>query len=58
MVVRQVEPEEILLPHFAAAVRARHRGEARGAFQTDRDVTEFGERLEVAPRPAAEIEDA
>jgi hypothetical protein len=28
-----------------------------GAFQTNRDVTEFGERLEVASRPAAKIED-
>ena len=55
--VRQIELEEILLPHLAAAVGARHRGEARGAFQADRDVAELGENLEVAPGSAAEIED-
>lgn len=36
---------------------ARHYGQARGAFQAYRDVTELGERLEVASRPAAKIED-
>ena len=56
MAIRQIELEEILLPYFAAAVGARHYGQARGAFQTYRDVTEFGERLEVASRPAAKIE--
>ena len=53
----QVKFEEILLPHFAAAVGTRHYGEVHRAFQTNRDVTEFGERLEVASRPAAKIED-
>jgi hypothetical protein len=57
MVIRQIELEEILLPYFAAAVGARHYGEVHGAFQTNRDVTEFGKRLEVAPGPAAKIED-
>jgi len=56
MLIRQIEPEEILLPHLAAAVGTRHVGQARGAFQTYGDVTEFGEHLEVTPRPAAEIE--
>lgn len=56
MAIRQIELEKILLPHFAAAVGARHYGQARGAFQTYRDVTEFGECLEVASRPAAKIE--
>jgi hypothetical protein len=37
-------------------VGARHRGEVRDAFQTYRDVTEFGKHLEVAPGPAAKIE--
>ena len=55
-VTRQVELEEILLPYFAAAVGARNRGEVRGALQTNRDMTAFGKRLEVAPRPAAEIQ--
>jgi hypothetical protein len=41
--------------HFAAAVGARHYGEVHRAFQTNRDVTEFGERLEVASRLAAKI---
>src|SRR5262245_63129943 len=52
-----MELEEIVLPHFAAAVGTRHYGELHGAFQTNRDVTEFGKRLEVASRPAAKIED-
>src|SRR5687767_4484015 len=56
MVIRQLELEEILLPNFAAAVGTRHMGEMRGAFQTDRDVTEFGKHLQIAPRPAAKIE--
>jgi hypothetical protein len=57
MAIRQIELEEILLPYFGAAVGARHDGQVRGAFQTYRDVTELGERFEVASRPAAEIED-
>ena len=52
----QLEAQKILLPDLAAAIGAGHRGEARRAFEADRDVAEFGERLEVAPRPAAEIE--
>ena len=54
MVIRQIELEEILLPYFAAAVGARHRGEVRGAFQTYRDVTEAGKHLEVAPGPRSQ----
>jgi hypothetical protein len=34
---------------------ARHDGEMRGAFQTYRDVTEFGKYLVVAAGPAAKI---
>jgi urease beta subunit len=37
-------------------VGVRHYGEARGALQTDRNVTEFGKHLEVAPGPATKIE--
>src|SRR5207237_3636626 len=51
MVIRQIELEEILLPYVAAAVGARHCGEVRSAFQADRNVTEFGKHLEVAPGP-------
>ena len=56
MVLRQIKLKEILLRYFAAAVRARHYGELRGAFQTYRDVTEVGKHLEVASGPAAKIE--
>jgi hypothetical protein len=56
MAIRQIELEEILLPYFPAAVSARHYGQARGAFQTYRDVTELDKHLEVASRPAAKIE--
>src|ERR1700730_11727700 len=55
-VARQIELEEILLPHFAAAVDARHCREARGAVQTHRDVTEVGKGLEVASWSAAKID--
>src|SRR5260370_4177620 len=52
---RQVELEEILLPYFTAAVGARHHGGVRGALQTNRDMTAFGKRLEIASGPAAKI---
>src|SRR3984957_16747586 len=55
IVVRKIELEKILLPHFAAAVGARHVGEMCSAFQTDRDVTEFGNHFEVSSGPAAKI---
>src|SRR5258706_85196 len=54
--VRQIEPEEILLPYVASCLRSRHFGEACGAIQPDRNVAECGKCLEVAPRSAAEIE--
>ena len=54
-VIRKIELEKILLPHFAAAVGARHVGEMCSAFQADRDVTEFGNHFEVSPGPAAKI---
>src|SRR5437773_10862776 len=54
---RQLQPEEVLLPDLAAALAARHGGEARRAFQAHRDMAERGESLEIATRPAAEIED-
>ncbi len=54
--VRQIELEEILLPHVVPSVGARHRGEALGAVQSDRDMAERGEYLEIAPGPAAKIE--
>lgn len=57
MVLWQIELEKILPPNFAAAVGARHGGEAWGAFQTYRDMAEFGEDHQVAPGPAAKIEE-
>jgi len=56
MAIRQLELEEILLPYFATGMGARHRGETRGAVQTDREVTVIGQGLKVAAGPAAEIE--
>src|SRR5271167_254287 len=56
VLVRKIELEEILLPHLAASVGARHDGQALGAFQTYREVTKFGKYLEVASRPATKIE--
>ena len=55
IVVRKIELEKILLLHFAAAVSAGHVGEMCSSFQTDRDVTEFGNRFEVSSGPAAKI---
>ena len=57
MVHRQIELEKILLPNFAPAVGTRQVSETCGAFQTDRDVTEFGNRFEVSsgPQPKSNI---
>ena len=55
MVLRQIELEEILLPHIATAVSARHLDKARRALDADRDVTEVGKGLEIASRTTAEI---
>src|SRR6266704_2380257 len=48
--------EQILPPHLAAAVLARHRGEAPRSLQADRDMAEIGKRLQVPPGPAAQVE--
>src|SRR3954467_2174545 len=55
--LRQLEFQEILLPYFGAALGARHCRQPRGAFQAYRDVAERRQRLEIASRPAAEIQD-
>src|SRR5688572_19160760 len=52
----QVELEEILEPHLAAAVLARHPDEASGALEAHRDVPELHECLQVAARPATQVE--
>ena len=53
--IRKMELEKILLPNFAAAVGASHVGEMCSPFQTDRDVTKFGNHFEVSAGPAAKI---
>ena len=53
----QVEREEVLLPDLAAGVGAGHRDERRRAVEADGDVAERAKRRQVAPRPAAEVED-
>ena len=53
--ILQIELEEILLPNFGVAIGTRYVSEMRGAFQTDRGVTEFGKHFEVSPGPAAKI---
>jgi hypothetical protein len=58
MAIRQIELEEVLLPYLAAAMGVGHGGEMRGAFQSYRNVTEVGKRLEVTagPQPKSNIE--
>ena len=55
--MREIELEEILLPHVAAAVGARHGCELRRAFEPDRGVPELGEDFQVAPGATAKIQD-
>jgi len=54
--LRQIQREEVLLPHGAPAGGARHRDEARGSVEPDRAMAEPRERDEIAARPATEIE--
>jgi hypothetical protein len=56
MALRQIELKKILLPYFAATMRARHHGEMLGTIQPYGDVAEFGKHLEVAAAPAAKIQ--
>src|SRR5260221_9762878 len=55
--IREFHSEQILPPHLAAAVLARHDREGLRTLQADRDMAERGERLQVPPRPAAQVED-
>src|SRR5258706_140108 len=55
--IGEFQSEQILPPHLAAAVLARHDREGLRALQADRDMAEPGERLQVPPRPAAQVED-
>ncbi|RML40083.1 hypothetical protein ALQ97_200132 [Pseudomonas savastanoi pv. glycinea] len=52
----QVQLQEILLPHFAAAVLACHSGEFLRAVEAHRNVPHAGKCLQIPPRAAAEIE--
>jgi hypothetical protein len=54
---RQIEWRKVLLPNVAAAVRPSHFGEACGPVETDCDVTQRRERLEIASGAAAKVED-
>src|SRR6188474_1054386 len=56
MTRRQCEREKILLPHFTAAKGSGHLRKVGGTLDANCDVTEIGEGLEIASRPAAEIE--
>ena len=53
---RQIEFEEILLQHVAAAVGARHRGQPLRALKTGGVVAEFLESFEVTTWTAPEVE--
>ena len=53
---RQIEFEEILLQHVAAAVGARHRGQPLCALKTGGVVAEFLESFEVTSWTAPEVE--
>lgn len=55
---REGEVQEILVEDLGARVRARHLDEARGAVQPHRLVPERPEVRDVAPRTAAEVEQA
>src|SRR5258706_9009835 len=50
------EREQILPPHLAAAVLARHRGEALRSLQADRGMAGIGDRLQVPPGSPAQVE--
>ena len=53
---RQLQREEILLEHFAAAVHAGQFRKLRRAFEPCRDMPELRERLQIASRTAVEIQ--
>jgi hypothetical protein len=53
----ELQGEEILLPHLALAVRARHVGEPRRALEAGRLVAQRAERGQVAPGSAPEVEE-
>lgn len=54
---RQVQREEVLLQHFAAAGGAGHRGKPWRTLQPGGDMPESGEGVEVTARPATKIQD-
>jgi len=56
VLVRKIELQEVLFPHFASAVGAGHRGQLRRTFQADGAMAQRLEGAQVAPRPAAEIQ--
>ena len=54
----QVERQEVLVPDLHPGELARHAHEALGTLETDRIVPPLAQRDQVAPRSAAEVEDA
>jgi len=56
MLMRQFEPEEILLPDFTTAVISGHCCESLGTIQTHSAVAKFNQCLQIAARTAADIE--
>jgi len=56
VLVRQIEPEKVLVPSFAAAVSAGQFHKPKGAVQSYGSMSQVGKRLEIATRSAAEIE--
>src|SRR5271156_1505949 len=54
--IRQLKPEEILLPDLAARRSAGHRRKGFRAVQSDRNVLQLCQPLKVPARTAAKIE--
>src|ERR1700733_9855121 len=54
---RQIQLEEVLVPHLAARVRACHLDEALAAIETDSLMGSCEEGLQVATRAASEVQD-
>ena len=57
MIAGKIQGEKILLPYLAAAVLARHLGKTRRPFQPHGNMPLLPERLQIAARPAAKIQE-
>src|SRR5690606_13308255 len=54
--LRKIEAQEVLQPDLAAAERARHLDERRASIEAHGLMSSLPKRLEIASRPASEIE--